>query len=96
MGAVDAGRDGQLAVELVWASAAGVQSKLVLVPTGACVRDAIVAALGCQPVDAAVGIWGQRVDLERVLTGGERVEIYPPLLADPKSARRLRAKRTVG
>lgn len=40
-----------------------------------------------------VGIFGKVVDhpAERVLQAGERVEIYRPLLADPKEIRRLRA-----
>ena len=39
----------------------------------------------------AVGIFGERTTLERVLRDGDRVEIYRPLQADPKQARRRRA-----
>src|SRR5258708_34248620 len=40
----------------------------------------------------AVGIFG-RVSVEgQVLADGDRVEIYRPLAADPKSARRARAR----
>ncbi len=39
----------------------------------------------------AVGVFGDRATLERVLRDGERIEIYRPLLADPKQARRRRA-----
>ena len=38
-----------------------------------------------------VGIFGQRCDLDQVVTMGDRVEIYRPLLCDPKMARRNRA-----
>ena len=38
-----------------------------------------------------VGIFGQRVTLERVVQEGDRVEIYRALLLDPKEARRNRA-----
>ncbi len=38
-----------------------------------------------------VGIFGCVCRLDRVLNPGERVEIYRPLLIDPKDARRLRA-----
>jgi putative ubiquitin-RnfH superfamily antitoxin RatB of RatAB toxin-antitoxin module len=38
-----------------------------------------------------VGIFGKKVLLERVLEPGDRVEIYRPLLIDPKEARRARA-----
>jgi putative ubiquitin-RnfH superfamily antitoxin RatB of RatAB toxin-antitoxin module len=40
---------------------------------------------------AAVGIFGRKVSLERVLENGDRVEIYRPLIADPKEVRRQRA-----
>jgi putative ubiquitin-RnfH superfamily antitoxin RatB of RatAB toxin-antitoxin module len=37
-----------------------------------------------------VGIWGQVVSLNHVLQENERIEIYRPLLIDPKAARRER------
>lgn len=39
----------------------------------------------------AFGIWGKVVDLTCVLQPGDRVEIYRPLIIDPKTARRLRS-----
>jgi uncharacterized protein len=39
-----------------------------------------------------VGIFSCRVALDQVLRAGDRVEIYRPLLADPKAARRARAE----
>ena len=47
-------------------------------------------------VDASdMGVFGKTVvkPAERVLTEGERVEIYRPLIADPKEARKQRAAR---
>jgi len=38
-----------------------------------------------------VGIFSRKVPLEQVLLEGDRVEIYRPLIADPKEARRARA-----
>lgn len=38
-----------------------------------------------------VGIFGKPVPLDRVLAPGERVEIYRPLIADPKTARKKHA-----
>jgi len=38
-----------------------------------------------------VGIFGQKVSPDQVLRAGDRVEIYRPLLADPKEVRRQRA-----
>ncbi|MFM8330209.1 MAG: RnfH family protein [Candidatus Methylumidiphilus sp.] len=37
------------------------------------------------------GIFGKLCKLDQVLQEGDRVEIYRPLLADPKENRRLRA-----
>jgi hypothetical protein len=42
-----------------------------------------------------VGIFGRRVERDRILTDGDRVEIYRPLVADAKEARRRRARRPV-
>jgi hypothetical protein len=39
----------------------------------------------------AVGIFGKVCRLEQTLHDGDRVEIYRPLLADPREARRNRA-----
>jgi putative ubiquitin-RnfH superfamily antitoxin RatB of RatAB toxin-antitoxin module len=41
---------------------------------------------------ATIGVWGRRVAMDHVLRDGDRVEIYRPLLADPKESRRHRAK----
>ena len=43
---------------------------------------------------AGLGIFGRVVSPDTPLREGERVEIYRPLIADPKEARRTRAKRT--
>ena len=66
----------------------------------ATVRDAIDAAgvlkrhpqlqLGNADIDA--GIWGRRCSLNQPLKNGDRVEIYRPLVSDPKEARRLRVE----
>ena len=37
-----------------------------------------------------LGVWGRKCALEQVLQAGDRVEIYRPLLVDPKVARRER------
>lgn len=38
-----------------------------------------------------VGVFGQKAKLDQVLRDGDRVEIYRPLLIDPKELRRQRA-----
>lgn len=44
----------------------------------------------------AVGIFSRKVPLDHVLRAGDRVEIYRPLVADPKEVRRERASRAAG
>ncbi|CAM7705675.1 MULTISPECIES: RnfH family protein [Citrobacter] len=41
-----------------------------------------------------VGIYSRPVKLEDVLHDGDRVEIYRPLIADPKELRRQRAEKS--
>jgi len=41
-----------------------------------------------------VGIYSRPVKLTDSLSDGDRVEIYRPLIADPKELRRLRAERS--
>lgn len=52
------------------------------------IRDAI-PGLTVDP--SAVGIFSRKVPLTHTLADGDRVEIYRPLLADPKETRRRRA-----
>lgn len=40
-----------------------------------------------------VGIWNHTVKLEQVLTDLDRIEIYRPLIADPKEVRKRRAEK---
>lgn len=40
-----------------------------------------------------VGIFGKIVELNALVSEGDRVEIYHPLLIDPKEARKSRAKK---
>lgn len=42
---------------------------------------------------ARVGIFSRKVAMDQQLLDGDRVEIYRPLLADPKESRRQRAAR---
>ena len=41
----------------------------------------------------AVGIFSRKVPLDHLLREGDRIEIYRPLIADPKEMRRQRAKK---
>ena len=48
---------------------------------------------GVEVAGSAVGIFGQLVSRERLLQPGDRLELYRPLAADPKDARRKRVQR---
>lgn len=41
----------------------------------------------------AVGVWGEVVPLSTPVRDGDRVEVYRPLVIDPKEARRLRYRK---
>jgi putative ubiquitin-RnfH superfamily antitoxin RatB of RatAB toxin-antitoxin module len=70
----------------------------VSLPEGSTVADALDRsgiAVGHPEANARqcpVGIFGKRVDRQTLVTDGDRVELYRPLIADPKEARRTRAK----
>lgn len=87
----------ELTVEVVYAAATRQVLKTVRLAAGGCVRDAIQASglLGEFPeIDLQlnrVGVYGELVELDTPLAGGERIEIYRKLIADPKEARRRRA-----
>jgi putative ubiquitin-RnfH superfamily antitoxin RatB of RatAB toxin-antitoxin module len=70
-----------------------VAEQALLLPAGACVRDALVAAGMTAPETAEgpdVGIWGRASSLDMPLQPGDRIELYRPLRVDPKIARRER------
>jgi uncharacterized protein len=79
-------------VEVVYARPDGARVVSLELPAGATLRDAI-AACGLGIETPAVGIFGKRAALDTPLKPGDRVEIYRPLLLDPKEARRRRAFR---
>ena len=71
----------------------------ITLPIGATVADAIAAsgletAFAIDVSNLAVGVWSKLVARDAPLTNGDRVEIYRPLTADPKEARRRRASRS--
>jgi putative ubiquitin-RnfH superfamily antitoxin RatB of RatAB toxin-antitoxin module len=78
-----------LHVEVVRAHPERQETVALELEQGATVRVALLAA--GMPAEQPVGIWGRRVALDAQLADGDRVEIYRPLRADPKEARRQRA-----
>ena len=45
------------------------------------------------PENVPLGIFGRVAGPDALLKDGDRVEVYRPLVADPKDARRIRARR---
>jgi putative ubiquitin-RnfH superfamily antitoxin RatB of RatAB toxin-antitoxin module len=87
-----------LRIEVVYAGATRAHIKSLVVAPGASVADALrMAALGPEfsgmdLTHSTVGIFGKVTRMDQILEDGDRVEIYRPLAADPKLARRARAK----
>ncbi|CAD5367113.1 conserved hypothetical protein [Rubrivivax sp. A210] len=67
-------------------------------PRGATADDALRASglverHGLVPGGLVLGVWGRRCEPGTPLRERDRVEVYRPLLVDPKEARRQRYKR---
>ncbi len=86
-------------VELIYipAGLAAIHLNLIL-EIGATVADALHQSglLQSYPEinDFTIGIFAQQVPLSTVVKSGDRIEIYRPLLIDPKEKRRQRARQT--
>ena len=81
-----------LRIELAYALPGRADVVELRLPDGATVRDAVLAS-GLQADFSRLGIFGKAVRPETRLNDGDRVEVYRPLLIDPKEARRRRARR---
>jgi hypothetical protein len=87
-----------LQIEVVYAEPRRAVVKCYQLDPGASVADALrLAALdpdftGVDLANAPIGIFGRPARPEQALQPGDRIEIYRPLAADPKTARRARAK----
>jgi len=89
----------ELAVEVAYSPRAGeVDLCELTVPEGATLADAINASGLLErhaELDLAtlkVGLWGRLRPLETPLRMHDRVEVYRPLMIDPKEARRVRQR----
>jgi putative ubiquitin-RnfH superfamily antitoxin RatB of RatAB toxin-antitoxin module len=88
---------GDLIIEIAYATSE-VQALVTLkMPAGATVEDAIKASgflIHFPDIDLSsspVGIFGKVCSLDQALKKGDRIEIYRPLMHDPKEIRRQRA-----
>lgn len=91
----------KIAVEVAYALPEKQFLRQVTLDEGATVEQAIIASglLALRTdIDLAknrVGIYSKPVKLTDTLCNGDRVEIYRPLIADPKELRRQRAEKSV-
>jgi putative ubiquitin-RnfH superfamily antitoxin RatB of RatAB toxin-antitoxin module len=85
----------KIRVEVVYASPEQQTILNLVLPANSTIRDAIVASklFGESIENLAVGIFGRQRELDNILKNGDRVEIYRPLINDPKLARWQRAQR---
>jgi putative ubiquitin-RnfH superfamily antitoxin RatB of RatAB toxin-antitoxin module len=85
-----------LEIEIVYAHAVEQTIVRVSVAAGTTVQEALERSgmLRCIPAGAVVayGIFGRRVSPDHRLADGDRIECYRSLQADPRAARRARAK----
>jgi uncharacterized protein len=89
----------QISVEVSFALPSTQYLVSLLVAPGISVQDAIAAAsaqipVELPPLEGNVGIFSKFVALDHPLMAGDRVEIYRPLIVDPKDQRRARAKQS--
>lgn len=91
--------DPVIEIEVVYAAVDRQLLRSLRVPEGTTVREAVLnSGIGDEfpeldLSDCPLGIFGKVVadPQGRLIQAGERIEIYRPLLADPKEVRRLRA-----
>ena len=90
--------DGGLRIEVVYSAAPREVEVVALdMPAGSTVADALrqsglLTRHGLEGQALRCGVWGHPKPLETPLRNHDRVELYRPLLVDPKLARRLRYK----
>ncbi|WP_372760284.1 RnfH family protein [Pseudoalteromonas sp.] len=86
-------------VEVVFALPDKATSLTIEVVKGTTAEQAVIQSGiidKCPEIDATaltLGIWNRTVKLTQELKEGDRIEIYRPLIADPKDARRKRAEK---
>jgi putative ubiquitin-RnfH superfamily antitoxin RatB of RatAB toxin-antitoxin module len=88
---------GSIRVEVVLAMEDRQELVSLEVTAGSTIADAIAQSgvpemfEGFELDPSKVGIFSHKASLDQVLRDGDRVEIYRPLIADPKEVRRQRA-----
>ncbi len=94
-----ANNSGQLRIQICYAKPGRQCLKDLTLAEGATLEEAIrLSGIAGEPNDldlavCKVGIYGKLKALDTQLRDGDRIEIYRPLQADPKDARRKRAQK---
>ena len=89
-----------LSIEVCYARQDAQTLIAVTLPAGATVRDALTASAiatrhpEIDPATAKIGLFGKLTSLDAPLADHDRVEIYRPLIVDPKLARQRRVEKT--
>jgi uncharacterized protein len=95
MGAVNSA---EISIEIVYARPQHSVSISLRLKQGATIAEALAPAAGHPDFQgiglesSPVGIFGKVVSRDTALSDGDRVEIYRPLMEEPKLARRKRAR----
>ena len=90
----------EIRVEVVYALPERQYLRTVKLEEGSTVEQAIIASGLLElrkDIDLKsnkVGVYSRPVKLADTITDGDRIEIYRPLIADPKELRRLRAEKS--
>jgi putative ubiquitin-RnfH superfamily antitoxin RatB of RatAB toxin-antitoxin module len=84
-------------VEVAYAEPSRQFLRALTLPAGSTIADAIAASgldaeFGIDSSRLDCGIWSEGASRDTVLRDGDRVELYRALVADPKEARRRRAR----
>ncbi|KPV91987.1 Persistence and stress-resistance antitoxin PasI [Pseudoalteromonas sp. P1-30] len=88
-----------ISVEIVFALPTKATTLRVEVAQGTTAEQAVIQSgiiEKCPEIDPTaltLGVWNRTVKAHYELKDGDRIEIYRPLIADPKDARRKRAEK---
>ncbi len=89
-----------ISVEVTYATAEKQSLLTIEISEGATVKEAVeqsgilILYPDIDPDQQKVGIFSKQVSWDHILQAGDRIEIYRPLIIDPKTARRTRQGQT--
>lgn len=92
-GVVESMKPALVPIQVVQVTSTKLNRIELAVPQGSRLTDAVARSRLTDTLspDLVLGVHGRIRASDTVVQAGDRIEIYRPLLADPKAARRLRA-----